>query len=350
MKVLIDIGHPGHVHLFKNFAHEFLKKGHMVLFTVREKEHEMGLLRYERLPYIKIGRHRVSRPGKIFGFIWFNLRVLFISLKFKPDIYLSHGSVYTLLSSLLLRKPNIALEDTGNLEQVRLYLPFTRAVLTSESFPFRYGAKQVFYNGYHELAYLHPDYFRPDPAVQKELGLAEGEKYFIVRFVAWQASHDRNNSGLNSQEKTEIVRYLSSRGRVFISAEAYLPPELEPYRLPLPPERLHHALSYATLFLGEGATMASESAILGTAAIYISTIRLWVLEEQQRDYGIVSCFRSFEGVMEKINCLLDHPGLKAETKVKSDRLIKDKCDLTGFMIRFIEKWPESFGTVGGKDR
>ena len=186
MKILIDIGHPGHVHLFRNFAHDFLEKGHGVLFTVREKEHEIELLRYENLPFIKIGCHHVSRPGKIIGLIWFNLRILFISLKFKPDIYLSHGSVYTLLASLLLRKPNIALEDTGNSEQVRLYLPFTRAVLTSTSFPFRYGAKQVFYNGYHELAYLHPDYFSPDPGIVKELGLAEGEKYFIVRFVAWR--------------------------------------------------------------------------------------------------------------------------------------------------------------------
>lgn len=349
MNILIDIGHPGHVHLFRNFAHVFLEKGHVVLFTVREKEHEIELLRYENLSFIKIGRHHVSRPGKIFGLIWFNLRVLFISLKFKPDIFLSHGSIYTLLASLLLRKPNIALEDTGNLEQVRLYLPFTRAVLTSTSFPFRYGAKQVFYNGYHELAYLHPDYFSPDPAVLKELGVTEGEKYFIVRFVAWQASHDRNNSGLSNQEKTEIVRYLSSRGRVFVSAEANLPPELEQSRLPLPPERLHHALSYATLFLGEGATMASESAILGTAAIYISTIRLWVLDEQERDYGIVSCFGSFDGVIDKINELLDHPGLKVETKIKSGRLIKDKCDLTAFMIRFIEEWPKSFDKAGGNE-
>ena len=279
------------------------------------------------------------------GSVYYNLRILFISFRFKPDLFLSHGSVYTFLSAFMLRKPNIALEDTGNSEQVRLYLPFTRAVLTSASFPFRYGAKQVFYSGYHELAYLHPDYFSPDPAVLKELGLTEGEKYFIVRFVAWQASHDRNNSGLSNQEKAEIVRYLSSQGRVFISAEAYLPPELELYRLPLPPERLHHALSYATLFLGEGATMASESAILGTAAIYVSTIRLWVLDEQERDYGIVSCFRSFEGVMDKIKELLDRPDLKAETKMKSERLIKDKCDLTRFMIRFIEEWPESFGTA-----
>ena len=27
MKILIDIGHPGHVHLFRPFAQEMIKKG-----------------------------------------------------------------------------------------------------------------------------------------------------------------------------------------------------------------------------------------------------------------------------------------------------------------------------------
>jgi len=79
------------------------------------------------------------------------------------------------------------------------------------------------------------------------------------------------------------------------------------------------------------------------AAIQNKTIRRRYLEEQERDYGLVSCFRGFDGVMTKIQDLLDQPDLKAETKMKSARLIKDKCDLPGFMIRFIEKWPESFG-------
>ena len=148
--------------------------------------------------------------------------------------------------------------------------------------------------------------------------------------------HDRNNSGLTAGQKTEIVRFLSSRGRVLISAEGELPADLDPYRFPLRPERMHHALAYATLFVGEGATMASESAVLGTAAVYINTIRRGYLEEQEKDYSLVSCFRSFEGVMDRIRELLDTPGLKSETKIRSARLIKEKCDLTGFLVKYLE--------------
>jgi len=339
MNVLIDIGHPGHVHMFRNFARVFMSKGHRVLFTVREKEHEIDLLRHEKLPFVSMGRHYSSSAGKIAGLFYYNLKLLFISFRFKPDLFLSHGSVYTLLSSLLLRKQNIALEDSGNKEQVRLYLPFTKAVLTSTSFPFRYGSKQVFYEGYHELAYLHPNYFEPDQTVLDELGLNAGEPYFIVRLVAWKASHDRHNSGLSTEQKREIVKYLSSHGKVFISSEGELDPDLEPCRFPLGPERMHHALAYATLFVGEGATMASESAVLGTAAIYINTIRRGYLEEQERDYNLVTCFRNFDGVMERIRELLGNPELKSETKRERERLIKQKCDLTGFMVKFIEELP-----------
>lgn len=336
MNVLIDIGHPGHVHLFRNFARVFIQKGNSVLFTVREKEHEIDLLKSANLPYLRLGRHYLSGSGKIAGLLYYNIKMLFVSLRFKPDMYLSHGSVYTLLSSLVLRKPNIALEDSGNREQVRLYLPFTKAVLTSTSFPGRYGNKQVMYEGYHELAYLHPDYFTPDKSVLDDLGVNGGEPFFIIRFVAWKASHDRNNSGLTPEQKREIVGFLSSQGKVFISSEGDLAADLEKYRFPLAPESMHNALAYATLFVGEGATMASESAVLGTAAVYINTIRRGYLEEQERDYGLVSCFRNFDGVMERIRELLANPELKSETIRARERLIKQKGDLTGFIVKFIE--------------
>lgn len=44
MRVLIDIGHPAQVHLFKRFAWETTKKGHDVTVTTIEKEFEITLL------------------------------------------------------------------------------------------------------------------------------------------------------------------------------------------------------------------------------------------------------------------------------------------------------------------
>ena len=35
MRILIDIGHPAHVHLFRNLYKELISKGHFVIVTVK---------------------------------------------------------------------------------------------------------------------------------------------------------------------------------------------------------------------------------------------------------------------------------------------------------------------------
>jgi predicted glycosyltransferase len=44
MKVLIDIGHPAHVHFYKNTIKELEAKGHEVLVTARDKDVAINLL------------------------------------------------------------------------------------------------------------------------------------------------------------------------------------------------------------------------------------------------------------------------------------------------------------------
>jgi uncharacterized protein len=344
MKILIDIGHPAHVHLFKNFAHQMIRKGHLVHFTVRNKEFEIELLEHESFSYTILGSHFKNRIAKIYGFIKYNVQIFVICLRFKPDVFLSHGSIYTLLSVFCLRKTNISLEDTGNPEQVMIYLPFTKVVLTSTSFLTNYGRKQINYNGYHELAYLHPKYFNPELSILTELGLTENEKFFIIRFVSWDASHDIGRSGLTYENKKEIINKLSEYGRVFISSESFLPAELEKYKFPAPPERIHHALSFAQLFIGEGATMASESAMLGTTAVYINSNEAGSIDEQEK-YHLIYHFRNSNGVIEKTTELLNDPLLKEKSREKSKKMILEKIDLTAYLVWFMENWPESFALL-----
>jgi uncharacterized protein len=56
MNILIDIGHPAHVHLFKNFAKQMIEKGNKVLFTCRDKEFEIKLLESNGFDYISFGK------------------------------------------------------------------------------------------------------------------------------------------------------------------------------------------------------------------------------------------------------------------------------------------------------
>ena len=203
MRILIDVGHPAHVHLFKHFAWEMGNRGHSVFFTCRDKkEFVIYLLERYGFPYRSFGRKYVSTPGKIWGLIEFDAKEFLTGLKFRPDIFLSHGSMYAAHAAFLLRKPNIALEDTFNFEQLGLSLPFSDVLLTADyDNPLKFRKKNVSYAGYHELAYLHPNKFKPDRTVLKELGVSENEKYVIIRFVAWQATHDSGHKGMSLENK-----------------------------------------------------------------------------------------------------------------------------------------------------
>ncbi|MFX0135575.1 MAG: DUF354 domain-containing protein [Candidatus Hodarchaeota archaeon] len=333
---MIDVGHPAHVHLFKHITWSLQKKKNIVLFTARDKENAIDLLRAYNFWFVKTGPHYNSILKKIYGMLKYNLSLLKIAWKFKPDILLSAGSICAAHVSFLLNKPHISMEDTGNMEQIRLYKPFTKAILTPKSFPKDLGKKQIRYNGYHELAYLHPDYFKPNPDVLRELGIKKGEKFFILRFVAWKATHDIGHKGLSIESKRQLIEFLGKFGKVFISSEKKLPQRLVKYKLKISPEKIHDILYYATIYVGEGATMASECAILGTPAIYVNDIHLGYTDEEQDKYGLIFQSIDEKQIKRRIIKLLNTKNLKKEWQNKREKLLKDNIDVTKWMLDFVE--------------
>jgi len=54
MRILIDIGHPGHVHLLKNCYFELIKNNHTVLVTVKDLPSAKKLLDLYKINYIDL--------------------------------------------------------------------------------------------------------------------------------------------------------------------------------------------------------------------------------------------------------------------------------------------------------
>jgi len=346
MKVLVDIGHPAHVHLFKNMIWSLEKGGHEVKITATDKENALYLLDAYGFKYETLGKHHKKLLNKLLGLIMRNYKLYKVAKKFKPDIFISHGSMYAAHVATFLGKPHISLEDTEHsIEQIRLYAPFTDVILTSTCFKKDLGKKQVRYNGYHELAYLHPNYFEPDSSVLDDLGLSKDDKFIILRFVSWNASHDIKQKGFDLQTKKELIKEIEKRAQVFITSEKLLTKDFEKYRITIPPERIHDLLYYATMYIGEGATMASEAAVLGTPAIYVNTQRLGYLDEQEEKYGLVYNISNPETAQKvaltKAVELLEDENLKSKWQKKREKLLNEKIDVTKFMIDFIENYPES---------
>jgi len=341
MRILIDIGHPAHVHYFKNFIWIMQKKGHEYCITARDKEVSLELLDNYSLKYINRGKGAKSTFGKILYLFKADYKIFNAARKFKPDILLSFASPYLAHVSFLTNRPHITFDDTehAKLEQ-HFYIPFSKVVLTPSCFQKDLGKKQIYFKGYMELCYLYPKYFMAKKEILKELELKDGEKFIIIRFVSWNASHDIGQTGLSYDFKIKLISELKKYAKIFISSEKELPPELKEYQIKIRPEALHTVLNSAVLYIGEGATTASECAALGTPAIYVNSLDAGTLKEQEK-FGLIYGYRNTNGVLEKAIELLQTPNIKDDFEIKKQKMLSEKIDVTGFMVWFIEHYPES---------
>ena len=82
-------------------------------------------------------------------------------------------------------------------------------VLTSTSYTKDHGKNHIRYNGFHELAYLHPDYFKPNPDVFEELSVKKNENFVIIRLISSTASHDINSANLSLDSVIKIVKFFT---------------------------------------------------------------------------------------------------------------------------------------------
>lgn len=347
MKYLFDIGHPAHVHYFRNCMRILESHGHEIVITARDKEMTLYLLEHYGFQYTCTGKNLSSKIGKIYSIIRNDFTLYAVTKKYKPDILISFFLPFTSHIGKICHKPVIGFTDTENaFINIKIALPFTEIILTPDCYNGNaLKSKQLSFKGYMELCYLHPNRFAPDDSILNLLGVRKNEKYAILRFVSWHASHDIGHQGLHLNMKRLAVREFSKHAKVFISSESELPDDLLPYKINIPPELMHSALFYSSLFYGESATMASECAVLGTPAIYLDNVGRGYTEEEEQKYGLVSNFtestRDQELSIKKGLNLLNNPKIKDELKEKRRKMLSEKIDVTAFMVWLIENYPES---------
>jgi len=340
MHYMVNIGHPAHVHFFRNFLQIMRSRGHTFLVTARQKEATLHLMRAYGIPYHELGRHERSAAAKAVGMLRTDAALLKLARKSRPDGVIGVSNMYGAQVARVLSRPSFVFTDTEQawLEN-SLAFPFATHILVPSAYRGEFGrraAKVVRYDGFKELAYLHPDYFRPDTAVVRELGLAPGERFAVVRFVSWGAAHDAGHRGLTAEQRNQLVLGLASKVKVFVSSEAPLPESLARFALPLAPEKVHHVLAQASLYVGEGATMACEAAVLGTPTVYVNPISAGTLEEFENRYGLIVGYREGSKVLDKSLELLADKGSAEDWKRRRTRLLGEKIDVTKFMVDFVE--------------
>ncbi len=341
MKILFGMGHPAHIHFFKNIIHNLENNGHEVKIVVRDREIAIDLLQAYGFEYSLFGKYRKNFVAKV-AEIPFNDYIFYkIAKDFKPDVLTGILNYTSSHVGKLIGRPSIIFTDTENAKLAnKLVCPVADVICTPSCYKGDFGSKHIMYNGYHELSYLHPNNYKPDPTILDTLGLDKNEKYIILRLVSWNAAHDIGDKGLKDIKET--VKSLEEYGKILITSELKLKPEFEKYKINASPDKIHDLLNYATLYIGESATMASESAVLGTPSIFCSTSRRGYTDELEEKYNLVYNFSDElygeKFAIEKALELLENNNLKKVWEKKRERMLKDKIDVAKFATDLIESY------------
>jgi predicted glycosyltransferase len=101
---------------------------------------------------------------------------------------------------------------------------------------------------------------------------------------------------------------------------------------------MHDALFFARLYVGEGGTTASESAILGTPAIYMNKLMMGYIKEEQ-EAGLLFQKISLPDVLRQVNVVLKND--KSDYQKIAQVFVREKIDITGFLVWLVENFPSS---------
>ena len=356
--MVLFLGSIIHYLFFKNLLSALQSKGHLFFISAREKDvlwelmkEDMILINNKHVQLYNRGKGGLGWPGKTLYFIRTIFRLYVKAITFKPDLFISLSSPYASTCGFICRKPVITFEDTEqSILLHKLTRRFSSSIITGTSFQYNFGKKHLRLPYYKELTYLHPSVFKPDPSILKKYGLTQADRFVIIRLVSKHTIHEMGRTGLSDEFILSCIRKFNKTCRVLISSEHPLRSSLKNYTLcqsVIQPyiskaSDIHHLLFYSTLLFGESATMAAETAVLGTPAIYIDNRHLGYCDELEKEYILVYNFD--EGPVDKERAILKaieiigNPEIKKECRVNREKMLHDKLDMTGWMVEFVEKF------------
>ena len=364
MNVLIQLSHPAHFHLYKIVAQNLLADGHQVLFVIKSKDILETLLQNAGLPYVNINQH--AHRGSKLGILWDMLvreyRIVKLCRKHKIDL-LTGSTPDVAHAGWWLRKwrVNTGEDDAAVVPMFgKIAAPFIQSLVTpttcnnGKSEP-----RSSKYPGYHELAYLHPNHFTPDPKIVEAYGIDTSKPYFVMRFASLNAHHDSGIKGINTEIAERLVKILEPHGRIYITSERPLEPQFEKYRIKINPLDMHHVMAFASLYIGDSQTMAAEAGVLGVPFVRFNDFvgRIGYLRELEDTYELghgikASAEGSVDALCERVETLVSMPSAerKATFAARREKMLSDKVDCAKFLTWFIENYPQSVDSVRMADK
>lgn len=351
MRFLFYLGHPAHYHNFKHSVRLLMEKDHEVKVVARGKDVLFDLLDGEDWDVIKLPE-RKSGGGKLglaANIAARELTMLRIARSFKPNLMAGTDLVITHVGRLLGIPSAIVNEDDSAAVPLmaKYAFPYATAILAPnccDQSPANH--KKIGYEGYHELAYLHPNLFSSNRTDLPE-NVQKAGPYFLLRFASLHAHHDAGRRGIDDELALKLIALLEPHGKVYITSERPLGESLEPYRLPVPPRDMHHVMAHAAMYIGDSQTMAAEAAVLGVPSIRFNDFvgELSYLEELEHRYGLTKGIRTAhpERLIDLAKEWSADQNLKVIFREKRALMLRSTIEVTPF-------WVETFEALVAKNR
>ncbi len=347
-RLLFQLNHPAHFHLFKNCIRLLKKNGHTVLISIKDKDILKNLVKDHSYVQLSEGYRKKNLFSIISSLFRRGVKLAKVAKDFKPDLMIGTSPEIGQISPFI-RVPSLFFgEDDVNLSMI-MYLAATTCYPLFDSILAPncvnngvWNRKTTFYNGFQKLAYLHPNHFTPE---RSKVKIDISDRYYIIRFSALTAYHDTGIGGIDDTLAFKIISILTKKGKVVISSERELPSDFEQHRFKGDPSDMHHYLAFADLFIGDSQSMCAESGLLGTPFVRYNDFvgKIGYLNELENEYqvGYGVEVGNEEELLNKISELSSMPNAKDTFNRRKQKILADKIDATAFYVWFIENYPES---------
>jgi predicted glycosyltransferase len=321
--------HPSQIWMLRPVA-ERVSEFATPIWLLRDKDCSLELAEAFGLDYQVVSKAKTGFLGNGIELAANTVRCWRLTRKLNIDLWVTKYGCGN-IAAKIARKRSLSFND-DDADVIPLIAwtsyPFADATIVTDATRMgRFEKNAIRYPGFHELFYLHPNRFTPDPGIKNELKLAKDERFLIVRLSALNAHHDAGISGVSEQLLRDIIRASRNQVRVFISSEKPISSEFEPYRFTLAVDRMHHALAFAELFVGDSQTMTAEAAVLGTPSFRLNSFvgKIGYLDELER-YGLSKGFRPGQeaDLLNAIQNAIENP--LCDRKSRREQMLADKPD------------------------
>jgi hypothetical protein len=321
MRIAVDIAHFPHFNFYKYAINLLEKQGVDVDIIVQPRGNLTRIIDHESgWKYQTIGQYKSSMAGKITNLFTRDLQVLKYLKDGGVDAVTGVGSINMTHGAFALGKPSVMFED--DVEYKMAYYPYKylASYIVVPSHLNTEGKNILRYRGYKELAYLHPNHFTPSTNILREYGISP-RQYVFVREVS---NSSLNYSNLNELNLLDVCRYLKDlKFDIVLSLENKA--HINKYKdyciiLNEPVKDIHSLLHHASLTIASGDSMARESCLVGTPAIYTGNKNMSI----NRDLIERGCFFKVDNVTNVVPWVkkIVENDIKKETEAAISRAIK----------------------------